>query len=704
MVEEPWFLILFEATDVEVPYSPITSVGAPHTHPVTQPHGFDREMIGALDAVWFALHLPRRVHDTFDLPLRMLRDSPRFDLAHRITLLPASLLERDEWVRALTSPSPALVLAPPSGIEAAERFARAGGVRLGVLSFDDLSERQLRSLWRRITRFSDAPIQRRIAPIPYLPLAREAATTLPTQFLARQLRREHDLHRVKDDALAVLDRLVHMHATVHALSRAEDLGHTEATASRAFRQLYPQAVRTLELDGVLAVPGVAPAYRRRLAATLGPPAITDEEDENRVIAVLAAHRGAARTARTFVTPSIPPDVWGGYAQLEAHCASGHVRPLTVWRMLRSLGSRLAEVLGNEGQAVARRASWLTVFSDFPVGLTILPGDTSPLLSRTPLIQLPLTPLTRRLQFELAPNTFEDWTGGFRLLIAECLSPTDPLNRLSASAWDVIAETVNASPGSRCDVVAIHDEAHLRAVLNADRYDMLVLSAHGSYDRAANTAAVCIRNTPSLLVEIEHVPPVVVLSACEISPRASGAVSVADLLFRHGASVVIGTLVPIRADRNAVLLNRFFAYLCDAIVEVEHFDTLGALWHHVLTTHAVHDIYSSSRQVERWAFSMKNGLTVDKEFKNVRSVGRLHGGHMHRQSEEVLLEIARDRGFEDTLRSTLKSQSYFPESLFYTMLGRGDRILLARSYVELLQPRDEMAFRTAAAETSAARTH
>ncbi len=85
--------------------------------------------------------------------------------------------------------------------------------------------------------------------------------------------------------------------------------------------------------------------------------------------------------------------------------------------------------------------------------------------------------------------------------------------------------------------------------------------------------------------------------------------------------------------------------------------------------------------------MQNGLTVDKEFKNVRSVGRLHGGHIHRESEEVLLKIARDRGFEGVLRSTLRSQGYFPESLFYTMLGRGDRIVLARSYLDLLQPHD-----------------
>jgi hypothetical protein len=686
VVEEPWYLILFEAADVDIPFSPITYMGQHPTHAVTQPHGFDRELVPALDAVWFALHLPRRVHDTFDLPLQILQGSPKFDLAHRITMLPAPLLGEDAWRRTLFARPPALVLAPTTLLDEANDFARAAGVRLGVLSFDDLLEAHLRIFWRKIARFSNVPIPRRIVPIPLLPLTSVSATALSSQFLARQVRRERDVHRRRDDPYKLIDHLLHMHATVEALRRAEELGHTEATVNGAFRPLYRKAIRSIELDSVLAVPGVAPLYRRRLAASLGTPGEDDGGIEARVLTILAAHRGAARTARTFITPAIPSDVWGMYAQLEAHCTPGHIRPLAVWRMLRALGRRLAEVLGDEGTAVARRASWLTIFSDFPVGLTILPGDTSPLVSRTPLTQLPLTPLTRRLQFELAPNPFSDWTGGFRMLIAECLSPSDPIAEASAGIWEVIAETVDGCPGSRCDIVPIQDEAHLRAVLRAESYDLLLLSAHGAYDRSTNTAAICIRDTSSLLLDIEHVPAVVVLSACEISPRASGAVSVADLLFRLGASVVIGTLVPIRVDRNALLLNRFFMYVCDAITGVEQEQTLGAVWHRVLTTHAVHDIYGASRHVQAWAFSEQNGLTVDKEFKNARSVGRLHGGHIHRESEEVLLEIARDRGFEHALRSTLQSQGYFPESLFYTMLGRGDRIVLARSYLQLLRAR------------------
>ena len=678
-------MVLFDATDVDAPYSPITFGDTQQGHPVTQPHGFDREMLPALDAVWFALHLPRRTLDTLDLPLRFLSLAPRLDLAHHITMVPLPLLGKDEWIHAFEEASPALVLAPKGQLQAAEAFAETARVPFGVVSFDDLTNGTLVKLWKALAQRSGAPTARQLAAsIPLLPRTPQHATALAAQFLARQQREEKKIHSLRGDRPQVLDRLVHVQSTVDAWRRAEVAGYTKAPSTSVFREFYSESVRTVKLNTVLAVPGAAPLYRRRLAAQLGDTPASDAEEERGVIAVLAAHRGAAWSARTIVTDPIPPELWGMYAQLEAHCASAHVRPHTVWRMLRSLGARTASVLGADVHAGLRRASSVTAFSDFPIGLAMLPGDSSPLGIRVPLNQLALTPLTRCLQFELAPKPFFDWSTGVRVLIAECLSPTDPLWAPSDRVWRLIAETLNATEGSRCDVVAITDEPHLNAVLRSEPYDMLILSAHGAYDRTSNMAAIYIRDAASLLLDTDQVPPVVVLSACEVSPRAFGAVSAADLLFRHGASVVIGTLVPIDLRRNAYLLNRFATYISDAIEGRTTFETLGQLWHHVLSTHAVHDIYAASHRIQRWAFSFQNGLTVDAEFKNVRSVGRLHSGTIHRESEAVLLEIARDRGFEDVLRSTLQSQGYFPESVFYTLLGRGDRIVLSRSHAELLQ--------------------
>jgi hypothetical protein len=151
---------------VGVPYSPI--IDAPSIHPVTQPHGFDREMVAPLEALWFALHLPRRIDDTLDLPLQLLHDSPKFDLARSITKLPGAAPHLRATVANPFGGSAGARSAPVTLLESAERFAREAGVRLGALSLDALAKAQLRPLWRKISRFFDGTMPRRIVPIPAL--------------------------------------------------------------------------------------------------------------------------------------------------------------------------------------------------------------------------------------------------------------------------------------------------------------------------------------------------------------------------------------------------------------------------------------------------------------------------------------------------------------------------------------------------------
>ena len=59
---------------------------------------------------------------------------------------------------------------------------------------------------------------------------------------------------------------------------------------------------------------------------------------------------------------------------------------------------------------------------------------------------------------------------------------------------------------------------------------------------------------------DMMPPVVILSACYVAPRGSGAVSITDLLLREGAVAVLGTQVPVDVYHNAVLMTRFFYYI------------------------------------------------------------------------------------------------------------------------------------------------
>lgn len=62
----------------------------------------------------------------------------------------------------------------------------------------------------------------------------------------------------------------------------------------------------------------------------------------------------------------------------------------------------------------------------------------------------------------------------------------------------------------------------------------------------------------------QVSPVVLLSACHVSPRGLGASSVTDMLLRAGVKAILGTLIPVDVKRNALLTGRLFSYISEAL--------------------------------------------------------------------------------------------------------------------------------------------
>jgi hypothetical protein len=158
-------------------------------------------------------------------------------------------------------------------------------------------------------------------------------------------------------------------------------------------------------------------------------------------------------------------------------------------------------------------------------------------------------------------------------------------------------------------------------------DILVISAHGTI--TGNAAALYIGDEPHLDLGIDRMPPVVMLSACHVAPRGSGAVAITDLLLREGAMAVLGTQVPVDATRNATLMARFMTYLAEEIARPGQFATVLDAWHHVQTTNAVNDILSGSPSLRSWAVSAApNGNPVITEFMSIRAGGRIRKTHVY----------------------------------------------------------------------------
>src|SRR6185295_851250 len=333
--------------------------------------------------------------------------------------------------------------------------------------------------------------------------------------------------------------------------------------------------------------------------------------------------------------------------------------------------------------VLTKATKVSAFTNFPVGLAALPGTSAPLCCIMPVSLLPIQPLTRCLQHELSPRPITYVRQNLRVLIAECLSPSDRIHRFSMVGWQSVQDTVRSVPGSVCDLIEVATPEQLNERLASGGYQILVLSAHGHYDKEHNVATLVIGDEPRLGLELGPLPPFVILSACTTAPRGRGAVTVGDLLLANGAMAVLGTLVPIDVRRNALLMARFFTYVMETIKGTEDHRAIDEIWHRVATSNAVNEILLASNRLHAWATGGPREQSVLTEFMMRRATGRLRRAHVYEDTERVLGEIAEERGLGGQFRSTMRSQGYVPESLLYTMMGRPDRIVVADQALDKL---------------------
>lgn len=148
--------------------------------------------------------------------------------------------------------------------------------------------------------------------------------------------------------------------------------------------------------------------------------------------------------------------------------------------------------------------------------------------------------------------------------------------------------------------------------------------------------------------------------------------------------MLGTQVPVAVSHNATLIARFLVCISEVLAGNEKHLTLLDVWRRVQSTNVIFDalhenpIHGTSRRAE-------NRQAVSTEFMTQRSVGRLRAGDVYADSEEVLAEMADDRGVGERVRGCLKSPGYLPESLFYVFAGRPERIYL-RSLFEAIDPK------------------
>jgi len=662
------------------PYEPYVTLDKLAPEQFRTPHWLSKEMEAALPAIRFALLFPATYSETVHAGLAGFGYLLKSILPLNLLLMPWPGMTEPALTSVLTNNPPFCWLAPSEIIPSLASHLSSLGLPTTCYSTETLGRDVLERIWAdaygaapdkhlgdpRSPYCSDAMRQDRGLSLSTARLAQRVSYTFP-----------HDW-RLPSAAISVenvLDFRVRVLAANRVLMAAEAPRDPETFFRNAIKDEAPK----LFMPVALAVPGEPPANGK--IATLvgasdyvGPEAIARRD---LALSVLSTHHAIGRSGLALQTPDVRPELFSRLADLERMYGGPIRRPKRVWEVLRDLSDRASYLFeAEELQIALSRTSSLQVFSDFPLGILIPPGASAPLHMCVPTAYQPLTPLTRTFSQELFSPFRANLTGGLRVLLAECLDADDPIADASELGLRQIEEDLNQSAVCEARYLRIGAEAELAAAVSEYEPNVLILSAHGVY--SGNACSLVIGKQRCMLDEIEVLCPVVFLSACTTAARGLGAVSVADLLLRKaGVRAVLGTLVPIRVDRNALLMRRILLYMAQAISGEEKLYTLDQALHKAIVLNAIHDMETGSRRLFDWLHSRHpaTGRDMINEFKHVRAVGRLQYKHVYETTETLILEIAKETGDEKWLANHFASTGYLRESAFYVAIGKPDEVVL-----------------------------
>ncbi len=635
-------------------------------------HLFDDEMYSTFDALEFIMHMPRNTFDMYDIDEGLMDAS--HDTPHHIVLVPDNILAIMPKIDTTM-----IVLTDECSDETKSVCEKLGPV-IGVHYSRELNNSLLTFFWTELCKHS------KVEGYSVLPnlgtqiiLRNEHLKSLPTLFLSRQFK-EIDCFLAKIYNSDDLEKTI---ITSHwnymtRLNTLVELGKQGVTTSEEMELLYQKQHKKefekLQVNVVVTFPGIPKRQKR-----LGMNAEQLSDNERRIIRILGVHRAIARNGILIELPCATELMFQKYDNLEECCKNGTNNNF-VWRSLKELGKEVAACFNQKQAWLLRRASDITVFSDFPIGLSIFEGDEVPFQCYKSVSYQPLTPLTRRLQSEMLKKQQYYFGEGCKIAIAECI-PNDEKNALIYKSGEALDDSLKSMQTYakhlsviRQNVDSIAD-MHRFITDNVDA-DILYISAHGHYDRKRNLAGIIIGDQFWMANENMQTPPIIILSACHTAPRGFGCITIADMLLRCGAHTVLGTFIPVNVFDNTILMTRLFTYIVEAQQKNSQYKTLADAWSGVVASNAIHELCSSSKGFRKWMNETgKNGTPRIVDFQLNRCVDRLRRTHVYSDTISILKEMLAEEGMEGKFDNILNQNDFFPESFFYQFLGSPENIFL-----------------------------
>jgi hypothetical protein len=231
--------------------------------------------------------------------------------------------------------------------------------------------------------------------------------------------------------------------------------------------------------------------------------------------------------------------------------------------LAKLFRKVQQTLGNETdgrylqilESQTAASPGVKLVSDLP--LEWIPVRGLPLALRLNCSRVPLSPGNAFLgemlphpSIELGLSAFED------ILIVRSFSSTDPIRTFIEDALAANVPAEGRQPEVR--IVDVASPRDFVREVNGFGGALMVFDGHGARDPHNHTGQIIVGGEPMDIWAYRselHLPPIVVLAACDTLPIDGSHGSTGMAMLAAGARSVLGTVLPISAHRSAVFVAR-----------------------------------------------------------------------------------------------------------------------------------------------------
>jgi len=267
---------------------------------------------------------------------------------------------------------------------------------------------------------------------------------------------------------------------------------------------------------------------------------------------------------------------------------------------------------------------------------------------------------------------------YDILIIRSFGEKDPLKNHLKIGLDKFYE-LGSLKNLNIQFVDINSKDELVETLNSFFGSIVIFDCHGNHGGVDDHGWLKIGHEKVDVWDLSgycRIPPIVILSACSTHPIDGSHASVANGFFKCGALSVIGTYAPVRADHSAILVCRILLRISEYIPVVTKYRNIS--WREVIS-----GFFKMSYATDiLMGFLYKLNIVSVGQYKDARlklNIEINSGNELWYDELIKILEIYCSLNNQQ-VKSIIKNNFQFVETMLYTQLGRPENIIICNDKI------------------------